>query len=181
MYKKLLRNYDNQLLSSCKTYRNKLCRIIDLAKQNYYHVKLSANKSNSRKVWELISNLTGNNQKVKSYPSKPKTGENNLITNQQEIAEAFYNFIAKIGSTLAEAVPSAKVGILERTRQPSQNLSNSFSVQPSIAEEVHAKTMQLNRNKANRAGDVETKFIKWSSAVTSNFLSGLFNRKNLSN
>ena len=144
MYKKFLHNHDNHLLSSYKTCQNKLYRIIDLVKQNYYFKKLSANENNSRKVWKLVSNLTGSNQKSKIVSKQTKSCGNNLNTNQQEIAEAFNYFFVEMGSKLSETILCTNTEILKCTWQLSQNFLKYLFVPPSTAEEKHAITMQLN-------------------------------------
>ena len=57
MFVDLRKNFDDSLVKKYKTYRNVLNRTIQTAKKIYYHNRLSSNKENPRKIWQIIDEL----------------------------------------------------------------------------------------------------------------------------
>ena len=63
MYSRLHKTTENlELTEEFKIYRNTLNCILRLAKRNYYHQVLNANKGDSKKVWNIVNELTIKNE-----------------------------------------------------------------------------------------------------------------------
>ena len=88
----------------------------------YYQSEIVANKTNIRKVWEIIKQVINRKKGLKIH-DKFMHNNNNLITDPQSIADGFNNYFVNIGPTLAY-------------KTPENNLSNRQflpdSIEPSI-------------------------------------------------
>ena len=93
---------NNHLKEAYKVYINKLTKIENLSKMNYFERELRNNSSNPRKTWETLQSLLPTkSRKSTNLPTK-------LIVNDIEISyqkarvQSFNNYFSDIGSKLAE-------------------------------------------------------------------------------
>ena len=107
LFKQLLRNRDNSILSSkYKTYRNTLNRLLRRAKSNYYHSVLNEHKGNSKKAWETINELIYNKKRSSSPPSKLMNSNGEVISNPVAKVEEFNEFFTNAKKTMATLPPA---------------------------------------------------------------------------
>ena len=173
MFKTLCHKFDPILSANYKKYRNILHKTIDRAKQTYYFDYIAVNKNNSQNLWKLVKQLTKIKQATSTTPSFIRDN-NEIITDDKSICEKFNEYFANIGARMAQQI------------KPNNNTSdcinptlkrspNSLFLTPGTSQEVSSLILALNERKAIRKNDVETKFIKISSAVIAPVLSNLFN------
>ena len=171
MYSRLHKATENvELTEEYKTYRNTLNRILRLAKRNYYYQVLNENKSDLKKVWNVVNELTYNKKRCNVGPSQATTAAGDTVSDPQKIAEEFNNFFVNISKSMAYSI-SRDNSIISRT---SSKRSNTFLF-PSSPKEVFNVIKAFNENKARRTLDVETEFLKVANPIILNYLSVLFN------
>ena len=69
----------------------------------YYKSEIVANKTNIRKVWEIIKQVINRKKGLKIHDKFMHN--NNLITDPKSIADGFNNYFVNIGPTLASKIP----------------------------------------------------------------------------
>ena len=69
----------------------------------YYQTEIVANKTNIRKVWEIIKQVINKMKGLKIH--NKFMHNNNLITDPKSIAGGFNNYFVNIGPTLASKIP----------------------------------------------------------------------------
>ena len=69
----------------------------------YYQSEIVANKTNIRKVWEIIKQVINRKKGLKIHDKFMHN--NNLITDPKSIADGFNNYFVNIGPTLASKIP----------------------------------------------------------------------------
>ena len=177
LFKQLLRNRDNSILSSkYKTYRNTLNRLLRRAKSDYYYSVLNEHKGNSKKAWETVNELIYNKKRSSSPPSKLMNSNGEAISNPLAIAEEFNEFFTNVGKAMATLLPTVGSNNSKNIVFSKNKASNSIFLSPCSHQEVCHLINQLKEKKAKRASDIETKFIKYANRVVSYFVSDIFNR-----
>jgi len=102
------------------TYRNKLKTLLHIAKKTFYSDKLSQVKGNMRQTWKVINTVLNKNPLSKISNSFIINGLN--VTCPHDIAEEFNAYFTKIGSSLAESIPTSQTSFQNYlTGQPNQN------------------------------------------------------------
>jgi len=85
-----------------KIFRNIYNRTVREAKKLYYHNKLSENKDNPKKTWQLLNEITGKSQSQSSIQSL--TTETGITSDKKIMATQFNNFFANIALEIAEKI-----------------------------------------------------------------------------
>ena len=78
-----------------KQQRNKVNQAIRAAKQRYYHSMLSEHKSDSKKTWEIINEITSRKSDKVLVKELKVNGQS--ITNSNVLEDEFNNHFATIG------------------------------------------------------------------------------------
>ena len=91
------------MVESNKSYRNVLNRSLRIAKSVYYNRVLRENKGDSKKVWEVINELTFNNKQNKLGLSYLATAAEDTITDTQKIAETFNKLFINIEKSITDS------------------------------------------------------------------------------
>ena len=86
-----------------KRCKNKLNNLIKETKNEYFRNKLS-NAKNSKESWPTINELL--NKKPKTTEVKELDINGQLVTDDDEIADAFNQYFSTIGSTLSDKIRS---------------------------------------------------------------------------
>lgn len=103
LYKQFVRLKTIESEKKYKLYKNKLTEIIRNSKKLYYKNLLDKNKSNTKKIWEILNSITKNSSKKKTYPDY--FIENNKINdNMSNVANSFNQFFVKVGPDLAAQI-----------------------------------------------------------------------------
>ena len=88
-----------------KSFRNRLTRLLRLAKREYYEKKLTEYKSNIKFTRRVLNEVINNRKnKFSILPSAFKINDSE-ISNPTEIANGFCTYFTGLGSSLAEKVP----------------------------------------------------------------------------
>ena len=86
-----------------KAYTNKLKRVKNLLKKKVYYTEfISKNKSNSKKMWEIINSAISTKSVIS--PLTKINIENSVIEDSSKIADCFNQFVVEIGHSIANNV-----------------------------------------------------------------------------
>ena len=134
MYRKVMKlDKSDQRYKTYKLYRNQLNYIKRRQKINFYKYKITSFGRNSRKIWQLIKELTGKSNDKTSMATnfviygKP-TSDNNIISHE------FNKFFSTIGKKYADKIPAGTKSFNEFL--PVQN-ENVIFLQPTDKEEIY--------------------------------------------
>ena len=148
LFKQLLRNRDNSILSSkYKTYRNTLNRLLRRAKSNYYHSVLNEHKGNSKKAWETVNELIYNKKRSSSPPSELMNSNGEIISNRLAIAEEFNEFLPMWEKRWPHCLPTVGSNNSKNIVFSKNKASNSIFLSPRSPQEVYHLINQLKEKK----------------------------------
>ena len=88
LYKKHLRSRSNDKLNTYKTCKNKLTRLLRIAKKQHYEALLVKNKSAIKATWKIL-NFSINRKKCKPLNISLIQEHGVTITDSEEIANRF--------------------------------------------------------------------------------------------
>ena len=133
--------YPTQLNSNAyKEFKRNLDKEMNNAKRSYYEDKLNENKSNIKKFWEIIKELTKGSESSQ-YPSCFHDADT-IITDELDIANRFNDFFTNVGPNLAREIPNA-ISYLDY--QLPGNYPHSFFLEPTCKNEVKNIIKTLNK------------------------------------
>lgn len=160
---------DQQLHNHYKKFRNKLTRIKEKSKQNYYSEQLQNSKGDSRKTWNVINNVLRKNKKSSNIPSKLEINDKVLST-PHLILNGLNDHFASIGKKNHTGKVNKEKISETITVQP-----NSIFLHDTTEHEVSAIISKLNSKKAPGADDLSVVLLKKLKNLISPILSILIN------
>ena len=83
-----------------QTYKKIIKQTIQLEKNNYYKTCFQNHKHNLKNTWQTIKCILSKSDTIAKFPDKLIV-ENNILTNQQKIANHFNEYFTNIGPSLA--------------------------------------------------------------------------------
>lgn len=89
-----------------KKYRNKLNGLLRKAERNHYDEVFTHNKNNLKKSWAIIKEVINKNKNKNKSISSKFVIDNNIISDNNVIAETFNKFYVNIGPSLAKKIPN---------------------------------------------------------------------------
>ena len=134
---------------------------------NYYHKYFIEFKNNTKKTWEGINKLLSKVNKSKSTINLFE--DNNLITDQKEVADKFNTFFTNIGPTLSEQITDLGHHFSEFLPTP---YKKTFFLTPTTPNEI---ALEIRCLSDNTASDIPIKLIKIGAEPISITLSNIFN------
>ena len=154
-----------------KRYRNCLTGVIRTAKVLYYKRKLEENKSNPRKMWNTLLELTRRNKKTDEIPQHFEHN-GSLIDTKEEICEKFNEYFSTIATELESKLPTPSCDPLSYLdNQPVDFEFQFHPITPRFIEDVVA-----NLKNAGGANDgITIKLLKLLSPVVAPAISHLCN------
>ena len=137
---------DPDKIKQYKIYNNKLNKIKEQAKKNYFMAQFNLNKHNIKATWELIGMLI--NRKKNSSASINQLFYNNRIyTDKRDICEHFNSHFINVGPSLAAQISDYRN--LNPTQCIRRSFSNSFMFRAIYVQEVKDLIQNLKINKAS--------------------------------
>nr|CAI5839588.1 unnamed protein product [Callosobruchus analis] len=100
----LKENNDDLLRQTYTSYRNKITNLIKTSKNNYYSQKFIEAGNNYRKSWDVINEITNNNNKTKKIDIKDVTFNSNRLSSPMDIANAFNRHFNDIGEQITSQI-----------------------------------------------------------------------------
>ena len=134
LYKKSLRKEKIDIATSTYIrYRNKYNHIQKIIKAKYYADALEANKHDIRKTWQIMKSAM-NKQYDKTGISKIINYENNTLTDQEQIANAFCTYFSNVGQAYANKIP---ITTITPDKYLKNKQLNSIFLSPTDSEEIY--------------------------------------------
>ena len=158
-----------------KIYRNKICTLTRLSKQQYSKF-FNDNLTNMKKTWEGINNVLA--RKLKN--TKPITyikdsNDNDSVTSDpSRIANVLNDHFASVGPKLANKLPTVQrnyFDFLNRSNSP----DSSFAFNLVTPAEVELEILRIPINKSHGLYSCPTQLLKCSSNVISSTLAEIIN------
>ena len=177
LYKLFLLNpKDRDTWYTYKKFRNILTHTIEKSKQTHFQGKIFQSKSNSKKLWKTINEITqlkkkGNKNSIEISDSSGKS-----IIDPIEVSNSFNKFFTSIGSSLSNNLSSQNLGNLGATSSSTNNCKHSLFLKPMTTFDVKKYISNLEINKSTRSDCPSIKFVKLTSNLVSPIIADIFNQ-----
>ena len=144
-----------------KIYANKLTKLKELAKKNYFHEQLQINKDNSKKTWEVLRALLPN--KVKPPLHKTIKINDIVLPEPHDIAREMDTYFANVGKNLSQQCHPPDV---DKFQSCLRNSPAAFTyLSPTNHVEIVSLINSLKLNKAPGYDDLPPYFLKLASNI----------------
>ena len=110
------------LICKYKNYLNKLTRLKQVAKKNYYQNELNKHKNNLSKQWKLINEIISHKKYQRQIINVISDINNEKITDTQAISNLLHNYFTNIGPSMDAKIPKC----LNKDEFKLSSLLNSF-------------------------------------------------------
>jgi hypothetical protein len=137
----------------------------------YYNDYFKNCTNNVKATWHGIKELISLKSKSKLIPQKIKDG-NHTLTDPKDIANAFNNYFASVGTKLASFIPPADYPF---THYLGYSNPNSLFFNEILQHEISEEIMKLNEKKALGPFSIPIKILKILNLSISKPLTVLFN------
>ena len=164
-----------------KIYRNKICTLMRLSKQQYYSKFFNDNLINMKKTWKGINNLLARKlKKTKPINSiRVPTNNDSVTCDQRRIANVLNDHFASVGPKLANKLPTVQRNYLEFMNR-ANSTDSSFVFNLVTPAEVELEILRIPNNKSHGLYSCPTQLLKYSSKVVSSTLAEIINLSILS-
>jgi hypothetical protein len=139
------------------------------AKQKYFTTNLENAKTNTRKTWNLINELSSRHCNKSSNITEINIGEA-IINTPVNIAEALNNHFSSVGENLASEIPNSAAEP-EEYLEPAEH---SFCIRPPTVDMVYMLLSIINERKAPGLDNIPNKLIKIAAERHSILLTMIF-------
>ena len=161
-----------------KTVRNRVVKMIRIARKNSSLKNCEEAKGDSGKMWKVIREATNTKSKPNITPDfiKVKTAEGNFkkIQNKTEIADEMNGQFCQMGANLAKKLPSTQALFTDYLQTPNPNHAR-FILHPATEPEVDKESQELDISKSTGVDKIPPKVVKWSAVVLTPILTKLIN------
>ena len=138
-----------------KRARNHTNNEIKNAKRKYFTVNLESSKSNPKKTWQLINDLSSR------HPNKVRNIVEQTITEPSEIVEELNLHFSSVGKKLASEIPSSNVepeSYLEATK-------TTFSLKDPSVNVIRKLLTKLKERKAVGLDNIPSRLLKMAGNI----------------
>ena len=132
-----------------KMYRNRICTLTGICKQQYYTKFFKDNLTNMKKTWEGINSILARkskNSKTVSFIKDPD--DNSMSNNPDRIANILNEHFASVGPKLANKLPSVQRNYFEFLNR-SYSPATSFAFNLVTPSEVKLEMSRIPNNKSH--------------------------------
>ena len=166
---KATREGNSQIWEQFKYARNHTNNLIKKGKREYFVNNFEANKSNAKKTWNLINQLSSRSSKKSVNISEIKTGTN-VINIPTELAETFNLHFSTVGKNLAAEIPNEYIEpefYMLRTQ-------HRFSLKAPTVSTVRNLLENIDVRKASGLDGVSNKLLKLAAHIVAPTLTEIF-------
>ena len=135
---------DPDKVKTYKKFNNKLNKIKETAKKNYFKQQFEMNKSNLSATWKLIGMLI-NRKKNRTQTLSKIVYHNKSYTGKQNICNVLNEYFTNVGPNLADKIPNHQTNPTSYITRP---IPNSFVFRSILVHEVSGQIQNININKA---------------------------------
>lgn len=153
--KKLLKNYDPELESEYKTYRNKLNKLIFQAKNNYYKTQIESCKNNVKKIYKIITEATNEKNSPSSVELRITDDNEKDFDNKSDMANYCNNYFINAGIDMEK-----KINVPQNPYKLEQTTLSSMFLRPATEKEIIKHIATLKNNSASGEDGISAKLIK---------------------
>ena len=159
---KLYRTFlSHRSVGSCekyKQYRSAFKKIKRRAKQDYYFEKCIEFKSNTKKLWQMINNITGQ-QRDKTCIIESLKIDNLVINDKTAIANTMCKYFSSIGMTYANRIQCGNTTLIEYLNKIKRN-EKSIYMYPTNQTEVRTILNNLASKSSSGWDGISNKLLK---------------------
>ena len=134
---------DPDKVKTYKKFNNKLNKIKETAKKNYFKQQFEMNKSNLKAIWKLIGMLI-NRKKNRTQTLSKIVYHNKSYTGKQNICNVLNGCFTNVGPNLADKIPNHQTNPTSYITRP---IPNSFVFRSILVHEVSDQIQNININK----------------------------------
>ena len=160
------------LISKYKNYLNKLTRLKQVAKKNYYQNELNKHKNNLSKQWKLINEIISHKKYQRQIINVISDINNKKSTDTQAISNLLNNYFTNIRPSMDAKIPKYP----NKDEFKLSSLFNSFQFELISPDEVNKHLSQLSSSKACGFENVPNNLYKLITPIISPFLADIFNK-----
>ena len=163
IFKRKQKLYNNFLKSRAvvdenkyKNYKNLFQKILKKAKSNYYSHQLDKHKSDSKKTWQIINEVTG--RKTTSKETLPKSIKHGRTTfnDKHTICTEFNKYFVNVGPHLAAKIPQVDFNFKDYLGDP---VDSNLLDKELTYKEFNKSISSLKSNKAAGYDDLNSNVI----------------------
>ena len=151
--------------SAYKELRNKVTKLIDIARKKTYQSKIEDGKSDPRTIWKLFKEF-GINGRVKdnenTFGIKCESG---MITNETDLTQHFNNYFVNVASKLKEPIINSEFEHLNTFVQSKVPSNVEFKIPLTNVGFVRNFLSNLNVSKAKGLENIGPKILKISAHI----------------
>ena len=105
LFVKKCKNQTAENMTAYVTYRNKLNEVIRSSKRMYFQNQLEINKTNSKKMWQLLNSITKGNKINQPISLEFTLPNGDTIDVKEDIAKSFNQYFINVGEQLQQNIP----------------------------------------------------------------------------
>ena len=145
LFKSHFLSCDSSKVKFYKAFNNKLNKIKQIAKQNYFSNQFNTNKDNIKMTWKLIGMIINRKQKANTVINK-LLYNNKCYTDKLSICDQLNAYFINVGPSLSSKLPNRDN--VDPTKYIHRAFSNSFMFRSIPAYEVYDQIVNLNSSKS---------------------------------
>ena len=140
-----------------KTYRNSLSTLLKRSKKSYYNNYFRNNIKNIKNTWKGIESIISLNTKESESPKIILNNKGEFLTNPNDIANQFNNFICSVAPTNQSNI---KPNFKSFDHYLTEPCKESFLISPCTKKEILEIISSLDYNKAIGINSIPIKIVK---------------------
>ena len=139
-----------------RLYKTQLDKTLKASKSMHYQKFFEINKLNLRKTWEGIREII-NIKQTKGQIINALSNGDDIISENNKIAEKFNNHFCKIAETIENEIPKGKNKFNDYLKN---QMEQSFFISPTSSDEIESQIKHLKNHKANGPNSIPTTIFK---------------------
>ena len=139
-----------------RLYKTQLDKTIKASKSIYYQKSFEINKLNLRKTWEGIREII-NIKQTKGQIINALNNGDDIISENNKIAEKLNNHFCKIAETIENEIPKGKNKFSDSLKN---QMEQSFFISPTTSDEIESQIKHLKNHKASGPNSIPTTIFK---------------------
>ena len=167
LHKKYLKSTNatskNELFLKFKNYRNSIANITKLSKKQHYASFFNDNLNNLKNTWKGIKEIINIKSNTYNKPSSLSVN-NQLLTDESDIANSFNEFFANIAGKLSQKITPTEKKYTDFLINPNEN---SFFIRPVLEEELATYIKSMKPGKSLGPSSLPTSLLKIAQEVIS--------------
>ncbi|XP_065652985.1 uncharacterized protein LOC136080294 [Hydra vulgaris] len=171
LYIKYLKSKSEKHKQNYKTYTNLFEKLRKSAKKNYYSNLLNKYKHHSKRVWQIMKEVSGKLKPNKNLLPNFIQIDNKLINDSNDIAFEFNKLFTTIGTKLSDSISFIKDKSVDEFET---STSSNLNYTELTFNEFEVAFKSLKRNKATGYDDINTNIVIDSYDVIKDILYKIF-------